>query len=292
MSDIVSLLDAYPTLSPPERAAADLRLRDLPEWAEAYAEARRLAALVDAATAPPDADDVARATVGRRMGRALAAFPDMAAETDRVEARLRELEAGVEDPIARFERLTGSTLPEAPALGGDSLPGRARLDRSPAAPARRRAPRWVAAVAAVTVAYAVVLAVSTAAVPERARVAGLSEIETVTPPVLRGPDRAADSEQLARALGAVRDARRSTHGLFPHYDAARLDAAADSLATVARQADPTSWVSQEARLAWGRVLVYRGRDAEAARVLGGLVEQGSYRGSAARRLLDALRDEA
>ena len=55
---------------------------------------------------------------------------------------------------------------------------------------------------------------------------------------------------------------------------------------------PTSWIAQEARLAQGRVLLHLGRDAEAARVLGGLVEQGSYRGSVARRLLDALREGA
>ncbi|WP_420456255.1 hypothetical protein [Rubrivirga sp.] len=290
MTDTAALLDAYPALSPSERATVDARVADLPEWAQAYADARRLAALVDVATAPPDADDVARAAVGRRMGWASAhAHPsELAAEADRVEARLRELDAGAEDPVARFERLTGVALREAPEIGGDSLPAEPVLGLPPASPGRR-APWWVAATAAVAVAYVVLLAVSTTASPERARVAGLGEIEAAPPPAPLATDDEAEPRRLTHALRAVRDARRSTLGLFPSYDAAGLDAAADTLGAIARQADPASWVSQEARLAWGRVLLYRGRDAEAARVLGALVTQGGYRGSAARRLLDALR---
>ena len=305
MTDITTLLDAYPALSAAERAQVDARLADLPEWAGALAEAHRLADLVDAATAPIDADALARHAVDRRMGlasdddaiaEARARDPELDAEAERIEAHLRDLEAGAEDPLRRYERLTGLFFSEAPAVGGDSLAARPLLDRPPAPPPRTtrwRAPRWLAAAAVLLVAYGAAFAVSTATQPERARVAALTDIDAVPPSVLRGGDPAdAQAEELTEALDAVHGARRSVLGLFPTYDAEALTAAAARLGTIADQAGPTSWIAQEARLAQGRVLLHLGRDAEAARVLGGLVEQGSYRGSVARRLLDALREGA
>ena len=303
MTDIATLLDAYPALSPAERAQVDARLADLPEWADALAEAHRLADLVDAATAPIDADALARHAVDQRMGltsdddavaEARARDPELDAEAGRIEAHLRDLEAGAEDPLRRYERLTGLFFAEAPALGGDSLAARPLLDRPPAPPPRAtrwRAPRWLAAAAILLVAYGSAFAVSTATQPERARVAALTDIDAAPPSVLRG-GATADAEGLTEALDAVHEARSSVLGLFPTYDADALTAAAARLGAIADQAEPASWIAQEARLAQGRVLLHLGRDAEAARVLGGLVEQGSYRGSVARRLLDALREGA
>ena len=303
MTDIATLLDAYPALSPAERAQVDARLSDLPEWADALAEAHRLADLVDAATAPIDADALARHAVDQRMGltsdddavaEARARDPELDAEAGRIEAHLRDLEAGAEDPLRRYERLTGLFFSEAPAVGGDSLAARPLLDRPPAPPPRTtrwRAPRWLAAAAVLLVAYGAAFAVSTATQPERARVAALTDIDAAPPSVLRG-GATADAEGLTEALDAVHEARSSVLGLFPTYDADALTAAAARLGAIADQADPASWIAQEARLAQGRVLLHLGRDAEAARVLGGLVEQGSYRGSVARRLLDALREGA
>lgn len=311
MTDFSALLDAYPTLSLAERAAADARLAPHPEWAEAHAEARRFAALVDAATGPVDADDLARLAVDRRMGRvppdadaidaARAADPALEAEAARIEARLQDLEAGAENPIEQFERLSGIALGAPSAPGGDGPPARpwALLDRPPARPRLRRlgrASHWAAAAAVVLVAYGGLFATSLALVPERARVAALGEVEAEAPPVLRSAtlrgDAAAHTADLVEALEAVHDARRSVLGLFPSYDPAGLDAAADALASITEAAAPSSSASQEARLALGRVHLYRGRDAEAARVLGGLVQEGSYRASAARRLLDYIRQGA
>ena len=119
--------------------------------------------------------------------------------------------------------------------------------------------------------------------------AALGEVEAIPPPVLRGTKGPSAADRLTPALEAVAAARRSTLGLFPRYDEAALDEAAAALAAVAADADPRSMASQEARLALGRVRLHQGRDAEAARVLGGLVAQGSYRASVARRLLDYIR---
>lgn len=290
MTDIALLLDDYPALSPAERAEVDARVAGRPEWAEAHREARRLAALVDAATA----SDRAERAVARRFGFPLldSAAGERTEDDDAIEARLDAIEAEAEDPIRRFERLTGRALGDAPAPGGDSAA--APLSLLEPAPARPRlwlvrASTWAAAAAVLLVAYGGALALSSALVPERAQVAALGEIEAAAPPVLRGPDAVPEADRLTAALAAVDGARRATLGLFPAYDAVALDAAAADLAAVAEEAPADTWASQEARLALGRVLLYRERDAEAARVLGTLVEQGSYRAADARRLLDFIR---
>ena len=147
----------------------------------------------------------------------------------------------------------------------------------------RLARRGAAVLLVLGLVYAGLGAASALSRSPRQQVAALGEVEALAGPA--GPE----AERLAAAARAVRRARRSTLGLFPTYDAAGLDAAADALAAAAEGADGRSWVSQEARLALGRVLLYRARDAEAARVLGGLVREGGYRGPAARRLLDIVR---
>ena len=140
-------------------------------------------------------------------------------------------------------------------------------------------------------AYGLTWAVSEAAESERAQLVGLDRVEVsdLPRPQAVGSSRLADS--LAAALRSIHDARRSTIGLFPRYDAAALDRAAAALSRVADQAEPSSWVSQEARLALGRVHLARQRDTEAARTLGLLVREGGYRAPLARRLLDAIRAE-
>jgi hypothetical protein len=292
VTDIALLLDDYPVLSPDERAAVDARVAGLPEWAEAHAEARRLAAVADASTG----DDRAQRAVAARFGRPLldSASGERTEADDALDVRLDAIEAEAEDPIHRYERLTGRALGGDPDPGGDSVAGPlSLLTPAPARPRLRlvRLPVWAAAAAVLLIVYGGLFAASAALVPERAQVAALGEIETTAPPVLRGDDVVPEADRLAAALGAVKAARRSTLGLFPTYDAAALDAAAADLDAVIDDADAASWASQEARLALGRVLLYRGRDAEAARVLGTLVEQGSYRGADARRLLDFVRRE-
>lgn len=294
MTDIVTLLDDYPTLSPAERADVDARLAGQTEWTEALARAKHLAVLVDAATAAPDADDLARRLVASRLGLPGPDVPEeWAVEAAEIEARLDDLEAASENPIARYERLAGESIDPAGEVGqrDHSAPLRPPLRSQPRARWPRRS--LIAAVsAAVVVAYGGLLMVSSARLPERAQVAALEDIDPVAPPTLRGTTPPPEAERLTAALGEIHEARQSTMGLFPRYDSTALDDADEDLAAVAAGADPESWVSQEARLARGRVLLYRGHDAEAARVLGSLVEQGSYRGATARRLLDYIRAQS
>ncbi len=150
---------------------------------------------------------------------------------------------------------------------------------------RRWARRAISGAAVLALIYAALLGLSVMSLDDRDRVAALGELGAAIPVETTAPGAA----RLGEALGAVRDARRSTLGLFPTYDPVRLGRAADSLGALARDVEASPWVGQEAQMARGRALVVLGRDAQAARVLGALVGGGGYRAPAARRLLDHLR---
>lgn len=262
---------------------------------------------------PVTADDVARRETDRALGHttrdaaridaAVAADADLAAEAERVRERLRRLGEEMESPAAQFARLTGRTLDatEATRAVPAAPPRRAHgrqtfvSDRAAAAPPRQHRMRAVRRVlvsaCVVLVAYGGAAAVSSQQRPERARMASLNELTDWTPPQTRG-DADADAEALAVALEQVDDARRTTLGLFPRYEREELDAAASELRELATRADASTSVGQEARFALARVRLYQARDADAARLLGALVRDGSYRAPEARRLIDWIRAQA
>lgn len=138
------------------------------------------------------------------------------------------------------------------------------------------------------VGYGALLALSAARASDRERVADLAELAALGVRPVGAPGRHL-AERLGTALDAVAGARNAPLTGSPTYDAARLDAAASSLARLVDEAESQTAVSQEARLALGRVRLHQGRDAEAARVLGTLVRQGGYRAPEARRLIDFVR---
>ena len=266
MDDIESLIDTYPVLTPEEREAVEARVAAAPEWAAALDHARRFAALLDAAAppAPP-----------RPSGDGQPVDPE--AESARTSARLRELVRETEDPIQRFERLTGRA-PMPPAVAS-----------TPPRPGGR-AGRWIAGAALVLfLAWGGAAVASGVATPERARVADMGALADYRP--LARSDVSVLEGQLADALNAVDAARRTRLGRAPEYDADALAAAADHLDRIAADAEEGSAVQQEAQLGRGRVLLHLGRDVEAARALGALVRDGGYRAPEARRLLDWLRAE-
>jgi predicted negative regulator of RcsB-dependent stress response len=143
--------------------------------------------------------------------------------------------------------------------------------------------------AALLVAYGGLAAVSASQQTDRARLADLADLASYAPIETRGADADPLAARLDAALDGVEEARRTTLGLFPRFDSARLDAAAVDLAGISSAADPGSSVSQEARFALARVRLHQSRDDEAVRLLAGLVREQSYRAAEARRLLDAIR---
>ena len=277
MADLADLLAAYPSLLPEERAAVDEQVAGRPDLRHAHDEARQFAALLDAGSAAPDpAQSAAARRLGsRRPERDRRAAPDAEA----VDVRLDRLEAEAEHAGARFERLTGRPLPDP----GDR-PGPTVSDGPPDPPAGRRPPRrllrWITAAALLALGYGALWAASAARATDRELTADLGAIDARLVP---------EGEPLADAFAAVGGARRSVLGLFPRYDPVALDSAARLLSQGAQTSEASSWPSQEARLALARVHLYRQRDVEAARVLGGLVREGGYRAPAARRMLDFVR---
>lgn len=314
VSTLSDRLDDYAVLPPPERAEVDREVAasGSPDDARRLADARRFAALLDAADdARPDRPvspgDVADLLADRSLGlghahadriqAAIDADPDLQAEADRVQARLGTRSMSAEAQAARFDAIFG-TPESAPELAAVRAPrnDRARAsDRQPAAPPRARlasARRVLVLAVGLVVAYGGLFAVSASQQTDRARVADLRDLGSYTPVTTRGA--AADDPLPARldaALDAVVASRRTTLGLFPRLDAEALDVAADELAEIVRASGTGTTVSQEARLALARVRVAQDRDAEVVSLLGSLVRDESYRAPEARRLLDFIRTQ-
>ena len=330
MSPLSDRLDDYAALPPDDRAALDREAAASPADAALLADARRFADLLDAAarvggTVSPD--DLAAYLTDRALGlvpddadriaAALAADPGLRAEADAMQAHLDVLGAA-EDPLAQFERLSGQRLAgpldaapdaatpaaETPAAETSAASRRepARLvgrspDRAAATPPRKRlvsARRVLVAAAFVVLAYGGLFAasaVTSGPQTERERVADLPDLASYAAPTLRGTPGDPLAARLDAALDAVAGARRTTLGLFPRTDGAALDAASNDLAALIAEANAGSTVSQEARLALARVRLHQSRDDEAVRLLGGLVQEQSYRATEARRLLDFIRTQ-
>ncbi|MEM0961618.1 MAG: hypothetical protein AAGK21_03610 [Bacteroidota bacterium] len=272
MSDLRTLIDTYPDLSCEDRATVRARVEYRPELSALLDRARQLADLVDAARA--EDTDIERAE--RDVDAWLRG--DNAPEDPLASRPFRDLLARSSEALGTGESSAG----EPPA--GDAPAGNAQQPAQPSQPdpppVVRWGPRLVGVVGVAALLYGALGIASMLSLSERDQVAELSDVKA---------ERIGEADRLYAALDAVRDARRSVLGLFPRYDAEALDATAGELASVAGDASPRSWQSQEARLALGRIHLYRQRDAEAARVLGSLVSDGDYRAPVARRLLDYIR---
>lgn len=317
MSTLSDRLDDYAVLPPSERAEVDreVALSGSAEDAERLADARRFAALLDAAgdvrpEGPISAGIVAEYLADTSLGlshpdadrvrAAIGADPELQAEAARIQARLDTRVRDADAHAARFEALFGTSevaeLAPEPAAERAPRDDRARAsDRPAVVPPRARlavARRVLVIAVSFVVAYGGLFAVSASQQTDRARVADLRDLGSYTPVTTRG---AGDADplpaRLDAALDAVVAARRTTLGLFPHIDADALGAAAGDLAGIVRVAGPGTIVSQEARLALARVHVAQSRDADAVSLLGSLVRDESYRAPEARRLLDFIRTQ-
>ena len=92
-----------------------------------------------------------------------------------------------------------------------------------------------------------------------------------------------------RALRTLAEARRSTFGLFPHYDADRLRQAAEDLREVLARTEPNSYLYLEAQFLLGKIYLAQGDFAAAETALEAVVAgQGSHM-EEARELLELIR---
>lgn len=230
---------------------------------------------------------------------------DYRAQYDLLQQRMDEVEAAF-DPLAQFEALSGHRLSQPPADRGGT-PKRERAQRRPASSRRssdtstagqsmmarlitRPALQWAAAAVVVLfTGYSALFATSyitqspgerLAANLEVTEISGYSTRTRSAEPQLerRSPD-----QLFLEALPLVRNARSTTLGLFPRYDAEKLARAEELLQEVVIHEDAGDFLQLEALFYLGKVHLAQGRLEEARSNFKAVVT------GEGRRMADALR---
>jgi hypothetical protein len=310
MPPIDQLLLIYDDLPPAERSEADAYLIDHPDARKTVEEGRRLRALArrprsgepgvtDAEllyllSAPPGRPlPPLLAAVADRVEAARAASPEVAARHEELAHQIQEFEASIPSARAQFEALTGRSLRQRDGV---------RQDRPAVAPARHRwrqpAP-WspaklaIAATILLAVAYGVLFMVSEASLSETERLAALGGVPSDYAVVqLRGEASQADrvTGNYVAALEELRQARSTTLGLFPRYDADGLDRALERFGAVVEADVPDGAFGLEARFLRARILLYRGEVAAAREELRLVIDRQGPSAPDAARLLETMTD--
>ncbi len=323
MKPIEERILLYSELSPEERSEVDAYVASHPELSELLEGVRAFENLVKEAQAfagQPPGDSVLAYYVATRLlerhpmpeglrgvfARLEAALENDAALRERYgifERRMRELEAA-SDAVAQFERLAGYTLEppgegERPPALHPSKPRR-MADRASRRPARlfrtaRLPARWAMAASLALVAlYGVLFVISEASRPALDRSLHLDEdagafnglhVRSGNGGFMTGP---ADSLYF-RAMDALGEARTSTLGLFPHYDAERLREAAGYLKKVVEMEEPNTFLYLEAQFFLGKIYLAQGNLPEAEAAFEAVVSGQGSRMDEAREMLRRLR---
>ena len=303
MQHIQEKILLYSDLSEDEQAGVQQHIREHPELEALFVESQALHTVLEAAwegTLPdasalrdyvlfsaiaagsPPADIAARHA---RTEAAIHEHPELQAQVEAIRSSLRRLTETAEDPVARFERLTTHNQ------GSSSTPA---ADR--AAVARKQGMRLVrpvrlalAASLALVAAYGALSVMSWQLQPERARLAGLQNTAEVFKDLtFRGSSDTPRFDALGESLESLRDARSSVLGLFPSYDEERLEAAAALANRVVSDEEESTARQMRASYILGKIRMYQGRDAEAARALQAVVDRQAEGAEDARRLLDFM----
>jgi hypothetical protein len=331
MNDLEARIVQYPDLPPAEQQAVEDEVEGRPEQAALLAEVKALDRALKAAGAfgPASSAEVlddevwARFLASPRSGETgPPAFDRLAAVLEEAEEgtalhercvalarRLRALEAESTDPAAHFEALAGEPPPTADDLSeaGGQPPPRANERVAEPAAARWRYARYAALAAAVVlVLYGALRAASRLSQSPMERLArvegerlsvegyGLRDLRLRGDAAASSSDTAAASldERYLRGLRALRAARTSTLGLFPHYETKPLRRATRTLRAVAQEAEPGSFVQLEALFFLGKARLAQGDRAGATRAFRRVVAGGGRLAPEAQEILGALHEEA
>jgi hypothetical protein len=244
---------------------------------------------VDAARLPPVLHEAVR-----RIERRVEADPTSHRRYTDLLRRRAELEAA-SDVDAQLQRLMPEQSPAGagsrPPAGGSGhpvgLPTRSRLGR-------RRMRRLASAAVALAAVYALLFAGGRIMRPDTERLASFdrSELALEGYDEVRGPvgegDLSSQTVRYVEALSHLRQAETSFLGLFPSYDADRLDAAAALLRQVIAEEPEESFLTGEAVYLLGKTQLARGNLAEARDLLARVAAMGGRRAGEAGRLLSTL----
>lgn len=325
MKPIEEKILLYRELSPEEREAVDAYVAQHPELSRLLAEVRAFEGLLKEARAlaarPPGDSALAYYVATRLLERnampdglrevlvrieaALEEDPALRRKYEVFERRMRELEAG-SDAVAQFERLSGYALAppgaEDPPTVAEVVPppvrpSSDRPSRRPARIFRLSSPpvRWaVAASIALVGLYGVLLLLGEATrSPLERSLRFDKEVSAFYGPHVRSGNMGfmtdpADSLYF-RAIRTLGEARKTTLGLFPRYDADRLREAAAYLNDVIARVEPNSFLYLEAQFLLGKIYLALGDFPAAEAALKAVVKGRGGRIDEARELLRMLR---
>lgn len=299
MDDVEEKILSYPHLSVEEQREIEAYVESNPEWAPLLQDVRSLEAFAadvqedlpsNALLAtyvlvqhlhPEGVREVPSTlqTAFSRLESKLEEDEALRREADAIRRRLKEVEAAV-DPVAHFEELTGRALDEgSEAVGAETAESELQDDRTSAPSVlgvflnlplllRRAAVGAVLLVGLYGGLYAT--SVATQSTLDRLAAVDVSDqvidsyAATETRSVTPKPDTLSVDDLYLEALSTLRVARTSTLGLFPRYDAEKLDQSQQLLKRVLAQVEPGSFLALEAHFYLGKVALAQG-DVEAAR---------------------------
>ena len=289
MDDLEEKILSYPHLSGEEQREIEAYVEEHPEWAPLLRDVRSVEGLSANVRADLPSDSLLATYVvvehlhpdgGREISEQLrAAFARLEARIEEEESLRREVEAARRrlgeaessiDPVAQFEALTEHSLGLESGAESDEKNSESDAEASPRTSpswweAVRALPRFVrlgGAVAAVLVGvYAGLYGVSLATQSPLDRLAAPEVSEQVVNSYTNAEMRSAGAategasvdDQYLEALSRLRAAHVSTLGLFPRYDAERLDQAKQGFGQVLEEVDPNSFLALEAHFYLGKI---------------------------------------
>lgn len=331
MQNVEEQILSYPHLSAERQREIETYVEDHPEWASLLRDVRSIESLVrdeEGRGARSDALLTTYAVVQRlhprdvpsglgeafqRLEQRIEKEPELQKRAEAIRKRLTTAEAAV-DPVAHFESLTGHSLEpdaerasasaEATTTTRESTSEReptpspiALLDRLLRLPL---AVRWGgAAIALLLGVYVTLFAASEASESTLDRLAAVdmsnqvvdNYTSTATRSAVPSRDTLTADQLYVDALSVMRDARTSTLGLFPDYDAKKLDRAEQLLTQVLDRTESGSFLALETQFYLGKVRLAKGQVEAARSNFRTVAEQEGRQAAEARSILEALREE-
>ncbi len=224
---------------------------------------------------------------------------DLRARVDSARAHAERVERASEDPLAAFERLSGHSLSEPKRVESlRTAPKRRASDRSAARrarPVRAAFVRYALMVGFVLVGLYGVLGIASRS--------SLSELQKMGVPgegvyqmgreqVFRGdvrvPGPDSNDARYRQSVRLIQEARRTTLGLFPSYDDAKLSQARTLLQTIRETEQENSFLHLEALYLLGKTMLLQEDAGSAQAVFIELNERGTRYADEVQRILATL----
>lgn len=328
MQNVEEQILSYPHLPVEKQREVEAYVEDHPEWAPLLQDVRSLESLTREQKTESSSDALVTTYVVakhlhtgevsselkeafRRLERKKENDPALRERIEAARRRLEEAEAVI-DPVSHFEELTGHSLePDLEEASAESAAAAREptQDRDALAPIRSfvdellRVPlavRWAGAAAAFLLGtYVVLFAASEASKSPLDRLAAVdvsnqvvdNYASTATRSATSPTDTATADQLYIDALTAVQDARTSTLGLFPSYDAEKLKRAEQLLKQVLDRTESGSFLALEAHYYLGKTHLAQEQIEVARSHFKTVVKQEGRMAEEARDILETLQKE-